>query len=211
MPEYRAVTPYWQGARETVDWHDADPARRRVDAELDGATDEGVFSELNRVAGLARQQGALDTQLAVDREQRERVWATRRLVSPALRALGRFKFSEDVVVPRSKVSEAVTRFKAIGARLGLTVATYGHAGDGNLHTNVLYGDPSERPRVDQALAEIMRETVALGGTLSGEHGVGMSKKQFLELEQSAGLIELQRRLKAALDPSCLFNPGKLFP
>lgn len=188
-----------------------DDANAVLIVELDGGSDEGVFHELNRVAGLAKQHGALDAQLAVDRDQRERIWATRRLISPALRALKSMKLSEDIVVPRSKIPEAIARFKTIGARHGLTVATYGHAGDGNLHTNVLYASPAERPRVDAALAEIMQETVALGGTLSGEHGVGRAKQQYVALEQAASLLALQRQLKALLDPACLFNPGKLFP
>jgi glycolate oxidase len=188
-----------------------DDAKAVLIVELDGSSDEGVFADLNRVAGLAKQHGSLDAQLAVDRDQRERIWATRKAVSPALRALKKFKFSEDIVVPRSKIPEAIERFKEIGKKLNLTVATYGHAGDGNLHTNVLYAGPHERPQVDAALAEIMRETVALGGTISGEHGVGLTKQQFVALEQSAPLIALQKQLKAMLDPACLFNPGKLFP
>ena len=101
--------------------------------------------------------------------------------------------------------------KAVGAELGLVVATYGHAGDGNLHTNVLYAGPQERPRVEQALERIMRITVELGGTITGEHGVGLAKKRFLSLEQSASVIDLQRRLKVFFDPEVLLNPGKMFP
>lgn len=192
-----------------VPFHEA--AGAVIIAELDGSTDEGVFAELNLLAGIASRHGSLDAQLAVDRDQRERIWATRRAVSPALRALEKFKFSEDIVVPRSKVPEAIARFKAIGDALKLTVATYGHVGDGNLHTNVLYPGPQHRSRVDEALAQIMRVTVELGGTISGEHGVGLSKKQFLHLEQSPALIELQRRLKVHFDPQVILNPGKVFP
>ncbi len=179
-------------------------------AEVDGSTDEGVFSELNELAAIARAHGGLDAQLAVDRDQRERLWETRRLVSPSLRALGPFKVSEDVVVPRSRLPEAVAEFKRIGAELGLRVATYGHAGDGNLHTNVLYASPADLPRVEEALARLIRATVAFGGTITGEHGVGLAKKKFLSLEQSAQVIDLQRRIKGALDPAGLCNPGKIF-
>lgn len=180
-------------------------------AEVDGASDEGVFAELNQLAGLARQHGGLEAQIAVDRDQRERLWATRRAVSPALRELGKHKFSEDIVVPRSRVPEAIERFKAIGRELGLTVATYGHAGDGNLHTNVLYPSPADRPRVEQALARLMEVTVALGGTITGEHGVGIAKQRFLSLEQAPPVIDFQRKLKVAIDPLGLFNPGKILP
>jgi glycolate oxidase len=180
-------------------------------AEVDGTSEEGVFAELNQLASIASKHGGLDAQIAVDRDQRERLWATRRMVSPALRELQKYKFSEDIVVPRSRVPEAIERFKAIGAALGLTVATYGHAGDGNLHTNVLYRSPADRARVDEALAQLMQETVRLGGTISGEHGIGIAKKKFLSFEQSEDLIALQRKLKVALDPFGVFNPGKMFP
>ena len=179
-------------------------------AELDGFSEEGVFNELNHLAGIARVHGSLDAQIAVDRDQRERLWNTRRMVSPALRALQKYKFSEDIVVPRSRVPEFIERSKAIGRKLGLTVATYGHAGDGNLHTNVLYRDPSERPVVERALELIMRETVALGGTITGEHGIGIAKKRYLPFEQADEVIALQRRLKVALDPDVILNPGKIF-
>ena len=180
-------------------------------AELDGTTEEGVFAELNLLAAITTRHGGLDAQLAVDRDQRERLWATRRMVSPALRELQKYKFSEDIVVPRSKVPEAIERFKAIGQALGLTVATYGHAGDGNLHTNVLYRSPADRPRVELALEQLMKETVRLGGTISGEHGIGIAKKKYLSLEQSEQLIALQRRLKVMFDPFVILNPGKIFP
>ena len=180
-------------------------------AEVDGTTEEGVFAELNLLAAIAKQHGGLEAQIAVDRDQRERLWATRRMVSPALRELQKYKFSEDIVVPRSRVPEAIERFKAIGRKFGLTVATYGHAGDGNLHTNVLYRSPADRPRVELALEELMKETVALGGTITGEHGVGIAKKKYLSLEQSPQLIDLQRRLKVFFDPCVILNPGKVFP
>lgn len=182
-----------------------------VIAEVDGSSEEGVFAELNQLAAIATRHGAREPQIAVDRDQRQRLWSTRKLVSPALRELKKFKFSEDIVVPRSRVPEAIERFKQIGAELGLTVATYGHAGDGNLHTNVLYASPAERPIVETALAKIMAVTVELGGTITGEHGVGIAKKKFLSLEQSAEVIALQRKLKVALDPLVTLNPGKIFP
>jgi len=170
-----------------------------------------VFAELNLLASITTKHGGLDAQLAVDRDQRERLWATRRMVSPALRELQKYKFSEDIVVPRSKVPEAIERFKAIGQALGLTVATYGHAGDGNLHTNVLYRSPADRPRVELALEQLMKETVKLGGTISGEHGIGIAKKKYLSLEQSPQLIALQRRLKVMFDPFVILNHDKVFP
>ncbi|MBL8915163.1 MAG: FAD-linked oxidase, partial [Archangium sp.] len=187
-----------------------DGAGAVVIAEIDGSSEEGVFAELNALAAIATQHGAREPQIAVDRDQRQRLWNTRKLVSPSLREMKKHKFSEDIVVPRSRVPEAISRFKEIGAHLGLTVATYGHCGDGNLHTNVLYASPAERPIVDEALAKIMAVTVELGGTITGEHGVGIAKKKFLPLEQSAQVIALQRKLKVTFDPQVILNPGKIF-
>ena len=153
---------------------------------------------------------SLEAVVAQDESQRERIWAVRKEVSPALRALTGKKISEDIVVPRSKVPEAIERFKAAGKREGLTVATYGHAGDGNLHSNVLYRTREDWPRVEAVLAEMMAVTVELGGTITGEHGVGLAKKRFLPLEQPEPLRELQRRLKVVLDPSVTMNPGKIW-
>lgn len=182
-----------------------------VIAEVDGATEAGVLGELELVCAVAQAHGALEPLVAQGADQRARLWAARRLVSPRLRALEGLKLSDDIVVPRSKVPEAIAAFKAIGQRFGLTVATYGHAGDGNLHTNLLFTSPAQRPQVEAALSEILRHTVALGGTITGEHGVGLAKARYLPFEQSAFLIELQRRLKVFFDPSVILNPGKVFP
>ncbi|GMU58488.1 MAG: lactate dehydrogenase [Myxococcaceae bacterium] len=181
-----------------------------VIAEVDGSREEAALADLQALADVCTRHGAREVVLAQDREQRARVWEARKLVSPALKALKGHKLSEDIVVPRSRVPEAIERFKAVGASLGLTVATYGHAGDGNLHTNVLWHSPADKPRVDQALAEIMRITVELQGSITGEHGVGLAKREFLGLELTPAMIDFQRRLKDFLDPRGLMNPGKIF-
>ncbi|NRD45017.1 FAD-binding oxidoreductase [Corallococcus exiguus] len=180
-------------------------------AEVDGNTPEGVFAELQLLGDICTQHGATQTLVAQDEGQREKLWAARRMISPALRALKPAKISEDIVVPRSKIPEIIERLKKMGAELGLTVATYGHAGDGNLHANILYEGPSQRPLVDEALRRMLVLTVELGGTITGEHGVGHAKREYLALEQSPALLELQRRLKVFFDPSGLLNPEKIFP
>jgi glycolate oxidase len=96
-------------------------------------------------------------------------------------------------------------------KLGVRYLAYGHAGDGNLHVNFLWDDESIRPNVDKAVDQLMRDTIALNGTLSGEHGIGVSKMQYLPLEQSSEVIHLQTRVKSAFDPHGLLNPGKIFP
>jgi glycolate oxidase len=178
--------------------------------ELDGTRDDAVLEDLLEVAARCEEAGALDTQVAQDEAQREALWRVRRLVSPGLRALCGGKLSEDVVVPRSRISEAVERFKAIGARHGLVIATYGHAGDGNLHTNVLFSGPEDNPRVQLALDEIMGVTLLLGGTITGEHGVGLAKKKYLPGELGPSRLALERAIRVTLDPEFRLNPGKLF-
>jgi glycolate oxidase len=160
---------------------------------------------------LSKGRGVIDVVAAQDAAQRARLWAARRALSPATRKLAKHKISEDVVVPRSKVPDLLTRVERIGEATKTRHLTYGHAGDGNLHVNFLWDDDDERPGVDRALELLMRATVELGGTLSGEHGIGLTKQQYLPIEQSAELIGLQQDVKRVFDPKGLLNPGKIFP
>jgi glycolate oxidase len=179
--------------------------------EADGNDEEQVFAEIVRVAELVRGDAAGDVIVAQNEAQRREIWETRRTLSLNLKALHPMKLSEDVAVPRSRIPEMIARAKEVGTRHGLAVATYGHAGDGNLHCNVLYDRADERPRVDLAVAEILRAAVDLGGTITGEHGVGLAKREFLEYEQGAEVVAVERRLKALFDPLGILNPGKMFP
>jgi glycolate oxidase len=153
----------------------------------------------------------IDVVAAQDASQRARLWEARRLLSPATRKLAKYKLSEDVVVPRSRLVELLEEVDRIGEATGVRHLTYGHAGDGNMHVNFLWNDEGERAAVDAAIERLMRATLALGGTLSGEHGIGVTKAAYLPLEQSADLIQLQQDLKRVFDPSGLLNPGKIFP
>jgi glycolate oxidase len=179
--------------------------------EADGNDEEQVFAEIVRVAELVQADAAGEVIVAQNEAQRRDIWDTRRYLSVNLKTLHPMKLSEDVAVPRSRIPEMIARAKEIGARQRLTVATYGHAGDGNLHCNVLFDRADERPRVDAAVAEILRAAVDLGGTITGEHGVGFAKRDFLEYEQGRDVVALERRLKAVFDPLGILNPGKIFP
>lgn len=179
--------------------------------EVDGAPHAAseAFERAGEALTLAK--GIIDVHVAQDAAARDRLWEARRALSPATRKLAKYKLSEDVVVPRSRIAALLESTRSIGERHGVRHLTYGHAGDGNLHVNFLWNDPSELPAVEAAVLELMKSTVALGGTLSGEHGIGIAKAPYLALEQSAGLIRLQKDLKAVFDPKGLLNPGKIFP
>jgi glycolate oxidase len=177
--------------------------------EVDG---EGADSVLERLGEtVTGRPGCIDVVVAQDAGQRDRLWAARRMLSKATRKLARHKLSEDVVVPRTRIVDLLSRTDAIGDATGVRHLAYGHAGDGNLHVNFLWDDDAERPAVDRAIGMLMQATVDLGGTLSGEHGIGVSKANYLRLEQSEDLIALQRDIKRAFDPKDLLNPGKIFP
>ena len=181
--------------------------------ELDGEPD-GMEAAVLRCGAVCEEEGAREVIVARDDADRERLWQTRRLVSRSLREAHAFKVSEDIVVPPGSIAEMLRRCDAIGGRQRLLMATFGHAGDGNLHVNVLtdenHREPSVAKRIDAALGEIFRAALDLGGTLSGEHGIGIAKAKYMAWEQSAEVIEWQKRLKRLWDPRELLNPGKIF-
>jgi glycolate oxidase len=164
-----------------------------------------------RVADACDDGGALEVLVAQEASQREKLWAARKEMSPAVRKLARHKLSEDVVVPRQQQGELLARVRATGEQLGVRTVAYGHAGDGNFHVNFLWNEPDELPQVDRAIEQLFRDTIELGGTLSGEHGIGVLKAPYLPLEQSTALIGMQREIKRLFDPLGLLNPGKIFP
>ncbi|GAC1553741.1 MAG: FAD-linked oxidase C-terminal domain-containing protein [Myxococcales bacterium] len=178
--------------------------------EFDGHGD-GVSEELARAGELCTGAHAIEVLAAQDAAQRRKLWETRRMTSVALKDLRPHKISEDVAVPRGRLVELIRAVRAIGQRHGIETACYGHAGDGNLHVNLLFDSVEEQARAEGAVGEVIDATLALGGTITGEHGVGLAKRQYLGREQSAGLIALQKRMKLAFDPEGLLNPGKIFP
>jgi glycolate oxidase len=182
--------------------------------ELDGEP-EGIEPALLRLGELCERAGAIDVLVAQDASERRSMWEARRAISPALRDAHRRKIGEDICVPRGRIGEMLARIDALAADSGLAVATFGHAGDGNLHVNLLVDEDPDLPavaaRVARALDGLFRATVALGGTLSGEHGIGLAKRDYLPLEQPPRVIEWQRRWKAMWDPDDLLNPGKVLP
>jgi len=179
--------------------------------EVDGSPAQ-VAEEMKLVEDACRQNSCRALQTATDAAERERLWKARRAVSTAIVQIKPTKISEDATVPRSKIPEMVERLKSIGEKYGLHLPVFGHAGDGNLHPNILVDkrDPVEMEKAEKAVQEIFRAALDLGGTLSGEHGVGLLKKPYLEWEAGAGGIEYMKAIKKAVDPRNVLNPGKIF-
>ncbi|HZX96639.1 MAG TPA: FAD-linked oxidase C-terminal domain-containing protein [Myxococcales bacterium] len=172
---------------------------------------EGVFDELAKSGEMCTEAGATEVVAAQDDAQRRKIWETRRMTSVAMTAIRPHKISEDIAVPRGQLVAMIGRVREIGARYGLPTACYGHAGDGNLHVNLLFGSAEEREKGHAAVADVLQAAIDLGGTITGEHGVGLAKRDFLAREQKPEVIALQRRVKQAFDPDNLLNPGKIFP
>jgi len=178
--------------------------------EVDGGEDE-TLRQAELIDAACHQSGASSVVVAQSAAQRTKLWACRKQMSVAVRARARHKLSEDVVVPRTRLGDLVSEVQRLGEQYAIDALSYGHAGDGNLHVNFLWDDAGQKHRVDQAIHALFRATVALGGTLSGEHGIGLSKAPFMPLEQPPALLDLQERLKATFDPRGVMNPGKIFP
>jgi glycolate oxidase len=181
--------------------------------EADGADKGAVAREIEVAAGACREHGARRVIVAQSEEERADLWRARRSVSPSLARRAPNKLGEDITVPRSAIPEAVRRIKAIAARYGLPVVIFGHAGDGNLHPNLLFDrrDPGQWARVEPMVAEIFELALDLGGTLSGEHGVGTLKRPYVGRALGDVSVEVQWRIKQALDPLGIMNPGKVLP
>ena len=185
-------------------------ARAMLLIEVDG--DEAVCErDMQAVGQHAADAGAIDVVVAQSGSQRTRLWAARRELSNVTRRLARFKVAEDVVVPRGKMAQLVSEVTRISEQTGIKMLSYGHAGDGNMHVTLLWDDPEDAAAVSRALDDLFNTVIRMGGCLTGEHGIGLSKAPYLQLEQSHELIELQRRVKQLFDPRHVLNPGKIFP
>lgn len=180
--------------------------------EADG-TQAAVDEDIDRVAEACRDVGAMRVSLAADDQEREQLWSLRRLLSPALKATGLLKINHDVVVPRGRVPDLFAVVEELKERYRLRIASFGHAGDGNIHVNLMVNrdDAAELARAKDAERELFARVVALEGSISGEHGIGFAKAPYLPIELSADEIALMKRVKAAFDPHGILNPGKIFP
>ncbi|TAK34883.1 MAG: FAD-binding protein [Chloroflexota bacterium] len=179
--------------------------------EVDGNREEARH-QLERVSQILDSSGARQVRVARTPAEVDELWSARRAVSASLSRLCAVKISEDATVPRAAVPEMVRRIKALAREHRIEVAVFGHAGDGNLHPAALLQDrtPQEMERADRFFADIFRAALELGGTLTGEHGIGVFKARFLSLQHGAAGVAAMKAIKAALDPNGILNPGKIF-
>jgi glycolate oxidase len=181
--------------------------------EVDGGDAEMLTRDAEEIAAVVERCGALDMVVAADKQKTEEVWNLRRGIGEAVKSISAYK-EEDTVVPRAHLPQLVAGVKEICGRWHITSICYGHAGDGNVHVNLLRLNMSEgewESASDRAIEEIFRLTISLGGTISGEHGIGYSQKRYLPLAVGQTELELMKRIKAAFDPQGILNPGKMFP
>ncbi|MFC0469783.1 FAD-binding oxidoreductase [Halalkalibacter kiskunsagensis] len=180
--------------------------------EVDGhplAIDE----EIRACEEICFSVGATSVKVANSDHERDEIWRARKMVSPAITELGPTKISEDATVPRSQIPAMMERLKEIREKYQLTLVVFGHAGDGNMHPNIITDKRNieEMKRVEDAVSEIFEVAVELGGTLSGEHGIGTLKAPYLEMELGEAGVDLMKSIKEAWDPNHILNPGKIFP
>ncbi len=176
--------------------------------ETDG-NEEQAMDDLSSLAAACEGEGMGDVYLAQTSGDKERIWKPRRNLSIALGQRRKLKVSEDIAVPRGSLSQTLTALRQASQKTPFELATYGHAGDGNLHVNILFDDEGQRSDVIDLQDEIFRIAIAMGGTITGEHGVGLAKRHALPWELGEARMALERSLKSAMDPSRLFNPHKV--
>ena len=179
--------------------------------EVDGDA-SSTAREAESINKICLRSRATHFELATDEEGAEKLWEARRSVSEALVKLRPNKTSEDIVVPRSLMADLVTFLDQLKEKYRLPIPAFGHAGDGNIHVNIMFDkdNPREKRNRDAVVRDLFREVIRLGGTISGEHGIGLTKAPYLDMEISRPAIDLMVRLKRAFDPKGVLNPGKIF-
>lgn len=180
--------------------------------EVDGNHEESLDKDVEAIAEIVTENGAYDVLLAEDNQKMNELWALRRCIGEAVKSISEYK-EEDTVVPRSKIPDLIRGVKEISSKYGITTICYGHAGDGNVHVNILkdkLDDATWEKNLDTAIREIFQLTVSLGGTISGEHGIGYSQKNYLPIALGVEEIALMKNIKKTMDPNNIMNPGKIF-
>ncbi|MDX1764501.1 MAG: FAD-linked oxidase C-terminal domain-containing protein [bacterium] len=176
--------------------------------EVDGGPSE-VERDIGRIKDICQNHGAATVMMAQSPEEREDLWKARRSISQAINRMGMTKINEDVAVPRSKIPAILDFLQQLADRQNLQILTFGHAGDGNLHVNIL-ADAQDLARARECVTELFEEVLRLEGTISAEHGVGLAKAPYMGMEISPTTLATMRAIKQTLDPKGILNPGKLF-
>jgi glycolate oxidase len=183
-------------------------AKAMLIVEVDGPS-TSTEREMERVADIAGRAGASRVNRAENEAERERLWKARRSLSPALYTIKPKKINADIVVPRSRIPDILREIGEIAKQHDLLIVNFGHAGDGNIHTNIMM-DERDAPRAEIAVKEIFEAVLRMKGSISGEHGIGLSKAAYLPMELGPDALKTMKRIKDALDPNNILNPGKIF-
>jgi len=187
------------------------PVEALILVETDGATKQDVQHQLNRLVELFKTCQARDVQTAKSETDAQRLWLVRKSIGGLMGSMDRCFVPEDVTVPMSRIATYLQKSQEISNKYGLPILNFGHAGDGNFHPNVLYdsSDPDQVDRLEPILFHLHKLACELGGTLTGEHGIGMTKAEYMPLEHDPIALKVMRTLKKALDPNNILNPGKM--
>jgi glycolate oxidase len=181
--------------------------------ESDGVDLDQTIQEIEQIAKICEKNGASKVTVAKDESERANLWKARRSISPSLARLSPNKLGEDITVPRSAIPDAIRGLKAISAKYGLPIVIFGHAGDGNLHPNILFDKrkPEHMEKLEKIVAEEFALALELNGTLSGEHGVGTLKRPYMNKALGEVSVDIHKKIKQVLDPLNILNPGKVIP
>ncbi|MBM4141023.1 MAG: FAD-binding protein [Nitrospira sp.] len=179
--------------------------------ELDGHP-SAITMEAEKIAEICEHLGA-EIKMAEDEDARNKLWTARRAVSPALYHIAPTKINEDIVVPRNQIPEMLKRLRRLSEESGIKIVNFGHAGDGNIHVNIMVDkkNEDEYKKGLQLVKQIFKNTLELGGTISGEHGIGLTKLNYIGMEIPRPVIEIMKSIKKVFDPKNILNPGKIFP
>lgn len=198
--------------RQATDLDVPDAAQAVLLIEVDGER-EFLDKQVAKISEIIQPLGVVEIRVAETPAESEALWQMRRSISASLRQVNPDKYNEDICVPRSKVPEMIRKIERIADKYQIPIVNYGHAGDGNIHVNIMVDKkiPGDHEKAEKAVVEVFEGALELGGTMSGEHGVGIMKAPFLDMELSANVVDYMKTIKRALDPNNILNPGKIFP
>ena len=197
--------------RQATDLEVPEGARAVLIIEVDGDR-EFLDKQAAQIAEIIKPLGVVETRIATTPEESEALWQIRRSVSASLRKVNPDKYNEDICVPRSKVPEMIRKVDAIAEKFAIPIVNFGHAGDGNIHVNIMVNKKlaGDTLKAEGAIREVFKAALELGGTMSGEHGVGIAKAPYIPLEITPAAADYMKAIKRTLDPNNILNPGKIF-